>query len=68
MIERVMQFFREVRMEFSKISWPSRLETLVLTVLVISMVIALTVIIFAYDATFSTAIRKLLEFFGVRSS
>lgn len=67
MMERVIQFFREVRVEFSKISWPSRLETLVLTVLTISMVVALTLIIFSFDASFSTVIQKLLEFFGVRS-
>ena len=67
MIERVVQYFREVRVEFSKVSWPSRLETLVLTVLVISMVIVLTVIIFAFDASFSTIIQRLFEFFGIRS-
>lgn len=68
MLERVMQFFREVRGEFSKISWPSRLETLVLTVLVISMVVVLTVIIFVYDVSFSAVVRELFQIFGIRSS
>ncbi len=39
-------------MEFSKISWPSRLEAVGLTVLVISMIAVLTVVIFAYDTVF----------------
>ncbi|OGF53054.1 MAG: preprotein translocase subunit SecE [Candidatus Fraserbacteria bacterium RBG_16_55_9] len=66
MLERVIQFFREVRVEFSKINWPSRLETVVLTVLVISMVVILAVIIFAYDVIFSGLIQKLFELFGIR--
>jgi len=61
MLERVIQFLREVRMEFSKISWPSRLETLVLTVLVISMVVVLAVIIFFYDLAASQIIQYLLR-------
>lgn len=68
MLERVIQFFREVRVEFSKISWPSRLETVVLTVLVISMVVILTLIIFSYDWFSSTIVRKLFELFGISRS
>ena len=68
MLERVTQFFREVRVEFSKISWPSRLETVVLTVLVISMVVVLTVIIFSFDWASSTIVRKLFELFGINRS
>jgi len=60
MIERVVQFLREVRAEFTKVSWPSRLETLVLTVLVIGMLAVLTVIIFVYDAAFAQIINYLL--------
>jgi preprotein translocase SecE subunit len=47
-------------MEFSKISWPSRLETIGLTVLVISMIAALTVVIFAYDTVFQFFIYGIL--------
>jgi preprotein translocase subunit SecE len=60
MLERVIQFLREVRVEFSKINWPSRLETLVLTVLVISMVVVLAVIIFFYDLAASRVVQYLL--------
>ncbi len=64
MIERVVQFVREVRTEFSKITWPNRLETVVLTALVIAMIVVLTGIIFFYDLVFSQVIRYLL---GARS-
>jgi preprotein translocase subunit SecE len=60
MLERVIRFIREVRMELSKVSWPSRLETLVFTVLVIAMIMVLTVIIFIYDAAFAQIIQYLL--------
>ncbi len=59
-MERVRQFLREVRAEFSKISWPSRLETIGLTVLVITMLIALTLVIFFYDAASQWFIYGLL--------
>ena len=61
MMERVTQYVREVRSEFDKISWPSRLETIGFTVLVIAMIIVLTVVIFAYDAVFSRLIDALLN-------
>lgn len=60
MIERFRQFLREVRAEFSKISWPSRLETIGLTVLVITMLIVLTGVIFFYDTVFSAIIYGVL--------
>jgi len=60
MMERVTQYVREVRSEFDKISWPSRMETIGFTVLVIAMIIVLTIVIFAYDAVFSRLIDALL--------
>lgn len=47
-------------MEFSKITWPSRAETVVLTGLVIAMIIALTGILFLYDSVFSRIVNYLL--------
>ena len=60
MIERFKRFLREVRAEFYKISWPSRLETVGLTVLVISMLAVLTLILFVYDVAFQWVIYGLL--------
>lgn len=61
MLERVTQYAREVRAEFDKISWPSRMETIGFTILVIAMIIVLTVVIFAYDAVFSRVIDAVLD-------
>jgi preprotein translocase subunit SecE len=60
-MERVTKFFRDVRMEFSKVSWPSRLETTVLTVLVIIMIALLTMIIFTYDYAYQNIVRALFD-------
>jgi preprotein translocase subunit SecE len=60
MIERLKRFLREVRAEFYKISWPSRMETIGLTVLVISMIVVLTAILFAYDTIFQFVIYGVL--------
>ncbi len=60
MIERLKRFVQEVRMEFAKISWPSRREAVGLTVLVIAMIALLTAIIFAYDAVFQLIIYGVL--------
>jgi len=35
MIKRTVQFFKEVRVEFSKVSWPSREELIQSTIVVI---------------------------------
>jgi len=52
MFARLRQFLREVRLEFDKISWPSRGETIALTTLVILMVIVLTGIVLFFDYNF----------------
>ena len=59
-MERVTRFFRDVRLEFSKVHWPSRLETIVLTVLVIVMLALLSLVIFAYDKFFALIMQNLL--------
>ena len=49
-------------MEFTKVSWPSRLETTVLTVLVILMILILTVVIYIYDQVFLNVVNCLFDF------
>ncbi len=65
MVEQLKRFLQEVRAEFYKISWPSRMETFGLTVLVITMLTLLTLILFFYDFAFGRAIGFLFELFGV---
>ncbi len=64
MMERVSRFIRDVRLELSKVHWPSRLETTVLTVLVIVMLAILTVVIFTYDQMFSLIMQRIFGLGG----
>lgn len=52
MFARLKRFLREVRLEFDKVSWPSRGETVSLTTLIIIMVVALTAVVLFYDFVF----------------
>ena len=61
MFARLKRFLREVRLEFDKVSWPSRGETIALTTLVIIMVIALTVVVLVYDFSFVRIITYITE-------
>ena len=42
-----LQFMREVREEVSKVSWPSRRETIVTTIMVFIMAIAAAIFFYA---------------------
>lgn len=61
MFARLRQFLREVRLEFRKVSWPSKAETVALTTLVILMVLALTAVVLSFDAIFVNSIRNVTQ-------
>ena len=56
----VAQFFREVRQETSKVTWPTRRETAISTGMVFLMVVFAAIFFFAVDQIIATAIRFLL--------
>lgn len=49
MIEKITKFFQEVRIEMSKVSWPTRKELKGTTVIVIIITIILAIFIFITD-------------------
>jgi preprotein translocase SecE subunit len=58
---RLAHFFREVRTELNKVTWPNRAELTALTVLVLVLVVALAIYIgVLLDQTFSWAFKQLL--------
>lgn len=59
------KFVREVRSEVSKVTWPSRKETLVTTGLVFLMVAIAAIFFFTVDQVIGVAVRML---FGVGGS
>jgi preprotein translocase subunit SecE len=56
----VAQFFREVRQETSKVTWPTRRETAISTGMVFLMVVLAAIFFFVVDQIIATAIRFLL--------
>jgi len=59
-----VEFFRQVRTEVSKVTWPTRKETTLTTTMVFVMVVLASIFFLAVDATLSTLITWVLGFGG----
>ena len=55
-----LEFLQQVRSEGSKVTWTSRNETMVSTVMVLIMVIIMAIFFFAVDQTLRFAVCRLL--------
>jgi preprotein translocase subunit SecE len=55
----IVRTFREVRSEMKKVVWPTREETIRLTIVVIAISLVISVILFASDAVFQILILQL---------
>ena len=54
------EFIRQVRQEAAKVTWPSRRELAVSTVMVFIMVFAAATFFFAVDAVLSVVVRYII--------
>jgi len=54
-----LQFFRQVRQEVSKVTWPTRRETSTSTLMVLVMVILASVFFMLVDQFFGWAVRMI---------
>ncbi|HMD66011.1 MAG TPA: preprotein translocase subunit SecE [Stellaceae bacterium] len=52
-----IEFFQQVRQEVSRVTWPSRKETVVTTAMVFVMVFIAAVFFFVVDQMFSAGVR-----------
>ncbi len=52
-----VEFFQQVRQEVSRVTWPTRKETLVTTAMVFVMVFIAAVFFFVVDQMFSASVR-----------
>ena len=55
-----IEFFKEVRQEVARVTWPSRKETAVTTAMVFVMVFLAAIFFFAADQILSNVIRIVL--------
>jgi len=58
------QFVREVRQEVSKVTWPTRKETMITTVMVFLMAILAALFFFFADQILSWAVRLIIGLGG----
>ncbi len=58
------KFFREVRQEAAKVTWPTRKETAVSTAMVFLMVVLAALFFFFVDQLLSFGVRQILGFGG----
>lgn len=56
----VVRYVRETRAELAKVSWPTRRETINLTLVVLATVVASSLFLGAFDALFSWAVTQIL--------
>ena len=59
-----VEFVREVRQEMSKVTWPSRKETMVTTAMVFVMVFFMGIIMLAADAVIAELVQLVLNIGG----
>ena len=53
------EFVQQVRQEVARVTWPSRKETVVTTVMVFAMVFVAAIFFFLVDQVFSAGVRLL---------
>ena len=58
------EFIRQVRVETSKVHWPTRKETVATGIMVMIMTLILAFFFFGVDAVFSTIVKQLLSRLG----
>jgi preprotein translocase subunit SecE len=54
------EFFKQVRVETSKVVWPTRRETMMTALMVVIMTTILGAFFFGVDSAFSALVRSLL--------
>ncbi|RPI89683.1 MAG: preprotein translocase subunit SecE [Spirochaetales bacterium] len=59
--EKILQFFREVRVEIKKVTWPTRKETLASTVVVLITTFIIAAFLGIMDFLLSTGVEQILK-------
>ena len=59
-----IDFFKQVRQETSKVTWPTRKETMISTVMVFVMVIIAALFFFAVDQVLSAGVKLIFGLGG----
>jgi len=58
--QKIVTFFKEVKMEMKKVNWPTKKETIRYTLIVIGISIAVAIYLGGLDFIFTTILNKLV--------
>ncbi|MGH7727000.1 MAG: preprotein translocase subunit SecE [Candidatus Eiseniibacteriota bacterium] len=61
LVQNAMGFLKEVQVEMTKVSWPSRKDLRDSTIVVIVMTIIMSFIVWVLDMTFNLGLRQLFR-------
>ena len=64
MFDRVVTYFKGVRAEVARVSWPTRNEVITLTALILLMAVIVTLYIWGVDGIWGIIIRGILSLRG----
>lgn len=56
----MIQYFKDVRGELKHVSWPTRQQTILYTIVVVAVSLAAAAYLGAWDYVFSTFIRQII--------
>jgi preprotein translocase subunit SecE len=57
---KIVKYFKEIRSEFKKITWPSKDDIIKTTGTVLGFVALLTLVLWAYDSAFGFVLKSIL--------
>jgi len=57
----LVQYLKDSRAELARVTWPSRQEVIEGTQAVLIYVVALTLVVFAFDTAFSALVKAVLS-------
>ncbi len=61
MFERITNYFKSVRGEIARVSWPTRNEIITLTALILLLVVVVTLYIWGVDGILGTIVTLLVR-------
>jgi preprotein translocase subunit SecE len=60
-INSLTRYYKDIKSEFKKITWPSREDIFKSTQIVLVVIAIFTLILWAYDSVFGTALRTIIS-------
>ncbi|MDP2909599.1 MAG: preprotein translocase subunit SecE [bacterium] len=60
MIEKTINFFKEVRLEMKKVNWPTKRETVKYTLIVVALTVVTAALLGGLDFIYNTLLNQII--------